>query len=135
MAKKTYNLKLITNNMEEFRFLEWKVYKDAKELLGEVIKITSKLPIHLKYEFGNQLVRSALSVVLNIAEGSGKNSDKELNRFFDIAIGSINETLAGLDVLKDNKVVSEELFNKLFESCKSISRQLGGFKKHIKNNC
>ncbi len=121
--------------MEEFRFLEWKVYKDAKELLGEVIKITSKLPIHLKYEFGNQLVRSALSVVLNIAEGSGKNSDKELNRFFDIAIGSINETLAGLDVLKDNKVVSEELFNKLFESCKSISRQLGGFKKHIKNNC
>jgi four helix bundle protein len=71
---------------------------------------------------------------LNIAEGSGKNSDKELNRFFDIAIGSINETLAGLDVLRDNKIIPEELFRKLFEDCKSISRQLGGFKKHIKNN-
>ncbi len=120
--------------MDEFRFLNWKAYKDAKELLGEVIKITSRLPLHLKYEFGNQLVRSALSIVLNIAEGSGKNSDKELNRFFDIAIGSINETLAGLDVLKDNKIISEESFKKLFENCKSISKQLGGFKKHIKNN-
>ncbi|MBU3965447.1 four helix bundle protein [Patescibacteria group bacterium] len=120
--------------MDEFRFLNWKVYKDAKVLLGEVIKITSRIPLHLKYEFGNQLVRSALSIILNIAEGSGKNSDKELNRFFDIAIGSVNETLAGLDVLKDNKIISEELFKKLFENCKSISKQLGGFKKHIKNN-
>lgn len=120
--------------MDEFRFLNWKVYKDAKELLREVIKITSKLPANLKYEFGNQLVRAALSIILNIAEGSGKNSDKELNRFFDIATGSVNETLAGLDVLKDNRIISEESFNKLFENCKSIAKQLGGFKKHIKNN-
>lgn len=120
--------------MDEFRFLNWKVYKEAKDLLQEVVKIISKLPLHLRYEFGNQLIRSAFSVVLNIAEGSGKNSDKELNRFFDIAIGSTNETLAGLDVLKDNKIISEELFVRLLEKCKSISKQLGGFKKHIKNN-
>ena len=120
--------------MEEFRFLKWKVYKDSKELFQVVIKIVSKLPQNLKYEIGNQLTRSCLSVILNIAEGSGKNSDKELNRYFDIAIGSINETLAGLDVLKDNKIISEELFKKLLLKCENISRQLGGFKKHIKNS-
>ena len=120
--------------MEEFRFLKWKVYKDSKELFQIVIKIVSKLQQNLKYEAGNQLTRSCLSIILNIAEGSGKNSDKELNRYFDIAIGSINETLAGLDVLKDNKIISEELFEKLLLKCENISKQLGGFEKHIKNN-
>ncbi len=120
--------------MEKFRFLKWKVYKDSKELFQIVIKIVSKLPQNLKYEVDNQLTRSCLSIILNIAEGSGKNSDKELNRYFDIAIGFINETLAGLDVLKDNKIISEELFEKLLLKCENISKQLGGFKKHIKNN-
>jgi four helix bundle protein len=81
---------------------------------------------------GNQLIRSSFSIVLNIAEGSGKNSDRELNRYFDIAIGSVNETLAGLDVLRDNRIISEELFERLLLQCKEISKQLGGFKKHLK---
>ena len=119
---------------DEFRFLNWKLYKDAKNLFEDILKIVYKLPPQLKYDLGNQLIRSSFSIILNIAEGSGKNSDKELNRFFDIAIGSINETLAGLDVLKDNKIISKELFDKLLEKCKNISKQLGGFKKHIKNN-
>ena len=120
--------------MEEFRFLNWKVYKDSKELFRIILKIVSKLPQGLRYEVGNQITRSCLSIILNIAEGSGKNSDKELNRYFDIAIGSVNETLAGLDVLKDNKIISEELFNKLLLKCKEISKQLGGFKKQIKKD-
>ena len=120
--------------MEEFRFLKWKVYKDSKELFRVVLKIVSKLPQGLKYEMGNQITRSCLSIILNIAEGSGKNSDKELNRYFDIAIGSVNETLAGLDVLKDNKIISEELFNKLFLKHQEIFKQLGGFKKQIKKD-
>lgn len=118
--------------MEEFRFLNWKVYKDSKELFQAVIKIVNKLPQGLRHEVGSQLTRSSLSVTLNIAEGSGKNSDKELNRYFDIAIGSVNETLAGLDVLKDNKIVSEKNFQELLLKCQNITRRLGGFKKHLK---
>ncbi|MFA6097533.1 MAG: four helix bundle protein [Candidatus Paceibacterota bacterium] len=118
--------------MEAFRFLRWKVYQDARELFQIVIKIVSKLPNGLRHELGNQLTRSSFSIVLNIAEGSGKDSDKELNRYFDIAIGSTNETLAGLDVLRHNKIISEEMFEKLLKKCESISKQLGGFKKYIK---
>jgi len=68
---------------------------------------------------------------LNIAKGSGKSSDKELNRFFNIAIGSINETLAILDILKDNKLTTEDNFDNLFNELRSISKQLGGFKKSL----
>jgi four helix bundle protein len=118
--------------MDKFRFLRWKVYQDAKLLFGEVLDITTKLPRDLKYELGNQIVRSSFSVVLNIAEGSGKSTDKDMNRYFDVAIGSVNETLAGLDVLKDNSLIGDELFQGMMMRCEDISKQLGGFKKRLK---
>lgn len=117
--------------MQEFRFLNWEVYKDAKEAFGFIVKLVNKFPQNLKFEFGNQIIRSSLSVVLNIAEGSGKSSDAELNRFFNIAIGSLYETLAGIDVAKDNKLITDDEFNKICDKLISIARQLGGFKKGL----
>lgn len=70
---------------------------------------------------------------MNIAEGSGKNSDKELNRFIDISLGSLNETLAATDVLKDTKLITESDFNRIFKLIDEILNQLGGFKKKITN--
>lgn len=118
--------------MNEFRFLEWNVYKDAKELANRIHQITNKFPQTFRYDLGSQINRSAISIVLNIAEGSGKSSDKELNRFFNIAIGSINETIAGLDIALGSDLISRKEFEDLFEKLKSIARQLGGFKKKLK---
>jgi len=120
--------------MKGFRFLEWGVYKDAKKLFHEILKIVHVLPKEHRYEVGSQVIRSALSVVLNIAEGSGKSSDKELSHFFNIALGSIYETLAALDVLKDNKLIEEATFEVLSKECESIANQIGGFKKKIRKD-
>lgn len=117
--------------MDKFRFLKWNVYKESKELFGFVLKMVKKMPKEYRFELGSQFIRSALSVVLNIAEGSGKTSDKELNRFLEIAVGSLNETLAGLDVLLYNKLISQEEFDSGFKMIGSISSQLGGFKKTL----
>ena len=82
-------------------------------------------------EIGSQIIRSALSIVLNIAEGSGKHSDRELNRFIEIALGSVNETLAATDILLDNQLITKEEFKALYENLESIAKQLGGFKKKL----
>ena len=58
----------------KFRFLNFKVYKDAKSFYHEIVIITSKFPRNY-WELGDQMRRSALSVILNIAEGSAKKSD------------------------------------------------------------
>ena len=117
--------------MERFRFLSWKVYKDAKKLLALIFGIVRKLPKEYRYELGSQVIRSALSIILNIAEGSGKHSDKELNRFINIALGSVNETLAAIDVLKDNNLITEEEYAQIYTLLSDINDQLGGFKKKI----
>lgn len=71
--------------------------------------------------------------MLNIAEGSGKSTDKDFNRYLDISLGSLYEVVASLDVLRDNKILTEEEFQNLFNKSLSISDQLGGFKKKLKN--
>lgn len=120
--------------MNRFRFLEWEVYKDAKKVFSIVLKLVRSLPQEHRFDLGNQLVRSTLSIVLNIAEGSGKSSDKELNRFINIALGSVHETVAAIDVLKDNQLITGKQFDELFEMLGSIANQLGGFKRKLKKS-
>ncbi|HWR72298.1 MAG TPA: four helix bundle protein [Nitrospirota bacterium] len=117
--------------MKPFRFLEWQVYKDSKTLFRLVHDIVGKLPKELRYDLGGQIIRACSSVIFNIAEGSGKKSDKELNRYFDIALGSLNETVAGVDVLLDNGLITSELFGDVVQKAEAISKQLGGFKKKL----
>lgn len=119
--------------MNEFRFLGWKVYKDSKEVVKKIYKLTGEWSNNFKFSLGDQINRSALSMPLNIAEGSGKNSDKELNRYFDIAIGSTYEAIACLDIAFELKLLSQIEFDNLSEKCKHIARQLGSFKNKLKH--
>jgi four helix bundle protein len=119
--------------MKRFRFLDWQVYKDSKKLFSILLDIVKKLPKEYRYEIGSQITRAGLSVVLNIAEGSGKHSDAELNRFFDISLGSLFGVLASIDVLKDNGFADETIFFVVQDYVTKISDQLGGFKKSIRS--
>ena len=118
--------------MNKFRFLEWQVYKDSKQVVSHVINIVKNIPKEYRFELGSQIIRAAFSIVLNIAEGSGKTSDRELNRFIEISLGSLNELIAALDVLRDISLVSAEDFDLIYKKLYSISNQLGGFKKKLK---
>lgn len=119
--------------MNEFRFLEWNVYKDAQTLYLIVFAIVKKLPKEYRFEIGAQLMRSSLSVILNIAEGGGKGSDKEFNRFLGIASGSLYEVLASIDTLRISNLIDDNKYKEIYNLCLIISKQLGGFKKKLKN--
>lgn len=77
-------------------FNNFRSYQLAKELYQDCERIKAKS--HIK----NQLDRASLSVLLNLAEGSGKLSMKDRARFYQIALGSLRETYAILDVLRKN---------------------------------
>ena len=117
--------------MDKFRFLKWEVYQDSKKLFSLVLKLVKKLPKEYRFELGSQIIRCAFSIILNIAEGSGKASDKELNRFIEISLGSANELLAAVDVLRDNNFITDDEFDEIYKQLNSISNQLGGFKKKL----
>lgn len=115
--------------MDKFRFLNWKVYNDAKLLFNIILGFVNKLPKEYRFEIGNQIIKASLSVVLNIAEGSGKSTDKELNRYFDIALGSLYEVVAICDIMKNNDFITKSEFDSAFKLINDISNQIVGFKK------
>lgn len=116
--------------MDGFRFLDFKVYNDAKAFYHEIVKLTAKFPRQY-WELGDQMRRSALSVMLNIAEGSAKKSDLDFNRYIKISLGSINECVAGLDVSLSEGLINRAVFDNLLENAKEVANQLGGFSKKL----
>ena len=115
--------------MKEFRFRNWKVYDDAQKLFSQILKISQTLPKEYRFSLRDQLVRSSSSIILNIAEGSGKASDGEFKRFLNIAIGSAYEVLSITDILKRNTLIDKGAAETLDQSVVEICRQLGGLRK------
>ena len=113
--------------------MKFKVYKDAKSFYLIIVKISKTFPRE-HWELADQIRRSSLSVILNIAEGSGKDSDKELNRYLNNSLGSINETTAGIDVAFESKLIGFTLKEDLIKEAKEIADQLGGFSKYLKKS-
>ena len=118
--------------MEQFRFRKWKVYQDSQTLFSDIVPVVKALPYEFKSSLGDQVTRSSLSVVLSMAEGSGKSSIKELNKFLDISLGSLYETLACVDTLRKNNLITQEQLRKFEDIIQNICSQLGGFKKKLK---
>ena len=72
-------------------YKELKVWQKAMDLTDEIYTLTKKLPKEEMYGLCDQLRRAAVSVPSNIAEGHGRNTDKEFSHFMNIANGSCME--------------------------------------------
>jgi four helix bundle protein len=118
--------------METFRFLNFQVYKDAKLFNKQVFVLSNSIK-RKNYELSDQLARASLSVCLNIAEGSAKNSDKDFRRFIQTALGSANEVVACLDMALSLDFIRQNDFIVLSNEAKNIAKQLGGLSRTLLN--
>ena len=116
-----------------FRYRKFNVYQDAKNLHKEIIFLVNEFPRQYQY-LADQVKRSSLSIVLNIAEGSSKQSDKDFNRFIAISLGSADEVVASFEVALDLKLVTTQQFQTLEQKLESISKQLGGLSKTLRHS-
>lgn len=72
-------------------FRELNIWKKSLDLSVDVYRITEEFPVVEKYNLISQIVRSAVSIPSNIAEGSGRGTNKDFCRFLNIALGSAYE--------------------------------------------
>ena len=118
-----------------FRFLKFSVYSVIKKYIKNVYSLSSSFPKEEQFGVTSQLRRAATSIALNIAEGSDRGSDKEFQRFIQMAIGSLNETVAILDLALDNGFVSQKNYDIMLIQAENIVKQLSGLRKSLKNSC
>ncbi|MFC0875114.1 four helix bundle protein [Saccharicrinis sp. FJH2] len=79
----------------------------------------------------DQLRRASFSIMLNIAEGSGRYTQKDKRNFYVISRGSAFECVAIFDYLKDIGTITESEFAKFYSDLDEISRMLFSMIKHL----
>ena len=84
---------------------ELKIWSKAIDLATEVYKLTADFPKEEKYGLTSQIRRSAISVPSNIAEGAGRNSDKEFVYFLGVSNGSSYELQTQLVISRNLDLV------------------------------
>ncbi|OGS44298.1 MAG: hypothetical protein A2539_02280 [Elusimicrobia bacterium RIFOXYD2_FULL_34_15] len=116
-----------------FRFKKFQVYKDSKEFVKFCENVISKTKINHNKDLTVQIRRAMLSVILNIAEGSGCDTDKEFSRFLEISLRSVYEIVAAFDFAYDINLISELSFKEIENKAEQICKQLNGFRRSLKN--
>jgi len=118
----------------KYNFENLEVYELANDFALKIYKIAKNFPKEELFGLISQIKRAATSVVLNIVEGSGRNSKKDFARFINQAIGSLFEVKAVLTLAVDLEYISRETAEELFLLIDKLFFKLIAFKKSLIKN-
>lgn len=113
-------------------YTDLEVWKCSRELVKFVYLLTKSFPKEELYALTSQIRRSAISVPSNIAEGIGRQSNKETIHFLYIAKGSLQEVETQLYLSFDLNYMSEIELNNILEKVISNKKLLSGFINYYK---
>jgi four helix bundle protein len=112
-----------------FKFQLLNVWIKSKEYSKHLFLIANGLPSNYRFSFTDQLVRAGLSITNNIAEGTGRMTKPEQRNFYNMAKGSVYETVNILIVLSEAGFVESEKLEDLINKADEISKMLTGLIK------
>ena len=115
-----------------FDFEKLVTYQKAKTFNKKVIDFLS-VNRNLDRATHDQLRRASLSIMLNIAEGSGRFSNADRSNFYIIARGSLYECVAIFDYLNDKHLIDNEIYNDFYSMAEEISKMIFGMIKNLKS--
>ncbi|MEP1095762.1 MAG: four helix bundle protein [Cyclobacteriaceae bacterium] len=115
--------------MHDFKKLD--VWEKSMKLAEEVYSITNQFPDGEKYGLTSQMRRCSVSIPSNIAEGAGRNGDKEFANFLSISLGSAFELETQLLLSARLKFVEETIIENILVELDSICKMLHVLKKRL----
>ena len=114
------------------RYKNLEVWKKAMDLAETIYSATNNFPEEEKFGLISQMRRCAVSVASNIAEGAGRNSNKEFNQFLGIAQGSTFELETQVLLSKRLKFLTEEAEKAIIDQLNAIANMIFKLKKNLK---
>jgi len=116
----------------KFRFRQFKVYNDSRKFVVEVKNLSKlKFPKFEQFCLISQLWRALDSILLNIAEGSDRGTDKDFAHFLNNSHTSLNEVVACLDVALDNRYIDEKEHVDFLRRAEGLANQITAFRKKL----
>ncbi|MFC4721258.1 four helix bundle protein [Geojedonia litorea] len=108
-----------------------KIWNKSIELTKAVYLLVSDLPNDEKYGLSFQIKRCSVSIPSNIAEGAGRNSNKEFKHFLSIANGSTYELQTQLILLTELNLITKEKVQPVIEKCIEIQKMNYTFQQKL----
>ncbi len=115
--------------MKLFSFEKLIVWKKSKTLTVKIYEITKIFPDNERFGLVSQIRRSSISIVSNIAEGSGRHSNKDKARFTEIAFGSALELLNQIILSNTLNYITQEDYKQIRTDISEITAMLNSLYK------
>ena len=107
------------------------IWQQAMDLVEEIYKLTASFPIEEKFGLVSQMTRAAVSIPSNIAEGAGRNSDKDFAHFISIAIGSLYELNTQIVLSERLGYINQSQSQELQKKLDNLQRKSVSFKSKL----
>ena len=107
------------------------VWREAMDFVVECYRMTGMFPKSEVYGLTSQLQRAAVSIPANIAEGQGRQHEKEFLQHLAIAYGSLAEVETHIQIARRLEYIDGEKENQMLEKAARIGRMLNGLRKSI----
>ena len=111
-----------------FGFEKLEVWQKAVDFAYEVYQVTRGFPDDERFGLTSQMRRAAVSVSSNIAEGSGRGSERDFVRFVEIGYGSLMEVVSQMHVAKRQGFIRPQDFDGLYNQAEEVARMQSGLK-------
>ncbi len=94
----------------------------------------NKFPRDEQFCLTSQLRRALDSIILNIAEGADRGTDKDFAYYLNNSHTSLNEVVSCLDVALDNNYITKSEYSECLDQAVLLADQLTAFRKSLLNN-
>lgn len=106
------------------------VYQKALNFVDEIYTLTKGFPRDETFLLVDQLRRAAVSITLNIAEGSGRTK-REFNHFLNTSRTSCYECVAALEIARRQQYIKQDVRDMSVSNVEEIMRMLNGLKNSL----
>ncbi|MBQ3717693.1 MAG: four helix bundle protein [Paludibacteraceae bacterium] len=110
------------------------IWQEGINLARKIYEVTANFPANEKYGIVSQMTRAAVSIPSNIAEGAGRNSNKDFANFLSIAIGSIFELHTQIAICEQIGYINEETTKQLEQQIYTLQQQITTYKQRIEGS-
>ena len=110
------------------------VWQKAKSLTIEIYKASNQSIFARDFGLRDQIRRAAVSIPSNIAEGFGREGNKEFLQFLSIAKGSLYDLKTQLIIANEIGYLDNEIFIKISNDSDEVGKMLTSFMNYLSNS-
>jgi four helix bundle protein len=114
------------------KFEDIQAWQNARKAVNAIYDITKTDPFSKDFSLRNQILRAAISIPSNIAEGFSRRSNKEFIQFLFISKSSAAEVQTQLYLALDQKYINRNQFNSIYKELEVISKQISKFITYLR---